>query len=334
MEDTPDAVAIVGPTATGKTRLAVAVARRLDGEVISVDSRQAYRGMAVGTAAPTEVEREGVPHHGVGILDPAERYAAGRFADLARGWIEEIRGRGHVPVLAGGTGLFLHALLEPVFREPRMGSERRRRLREWLGVQSEERLRRWANRLDPNLARRLATVDRQRAARTVELALLSGRPVTWWQAHGEPTARPLRAISYVLTLPAEEHRRRIAARAAHLLEAGWLEEVRALLAAGHENAPAMDAVGYREIVALARGELEAQSALAAIVRATWGYARRQRTWYRNRLRGATRLDARQPTEQLADRILADWTRRARPAGFGCLGRDPAGGRRDGVEGGA
>lgn len=310
----PVAIAIVGPTATGKTSLATEVARRLDGEVISVDSRQAYRGMRVGTAAATEETMGGVPHHGVGILGPEETYAAGRFARLARGWIYQIRDRGRVPILAGGTGFFLEALLCPVFREPEMSEERRLQLRQWLEQQPEDRLRRWVKRLDPSLSQRLPVVDRQRAARTLELALLSGRPVTWWQDHGQPDAPPLEALSYLLTLPSGDQRERIERRALRLLKSGWREEVQRLLDEGYEGAPAWNAVGYREVAAWVRGEIDRQAALEGVVRATWGYARRQRTWYRNRLPNATRLDGREPSGEVASRITAEWHASQMPAG--------------------
>lgn len=303
----PEALAIVGPTATGKTGLGIAVATRLDGEVISTDSRQAYRGMEVGTAAPTPAERAAVPHHGVAFLDPRERYGAGRFARRARGWIAEIRGRGRVPILVGGTGFFLEALVRPVFREPDLDEERRRRLRGWLERGPVERSLAWARRLDPALFRRLETVDPQRAARTLELALLSGRPVTWWQDHGAPATRPLRAPAFVLELPPDLHRVRIERRAERLLGSGWPEEAGRLREAGLEGAPALDAVGYRHALALLDGTLEAEEAVGRVVRDTWAYARRQRTWFRNRApEGAVRLDATKPTEQLAGRIVETW----------------------------
>lgn len=315
-----EALAVVGPTATGKTPVAVEVARRLDGEVISMDSRQAYRGLAVGTGAPSPEEAGGVPHHGVGILDPREPYGAGRFSRLARRWLREIRRRGRVPILEGGTGFFLEALIDPVFREPPMDPERRRRLRRWCRRQPAGRLTAWARRLDPELEERRESVDPQRAARTLELAFLAGRPLTWWWEHGEPEAPPLRIRCYRLTLPREEHRSRIRDRVSRQLDGGWPEEARRLLEAGLEEAPAVTAVGYPEVFALLRGELDREEALERIVRDTWAYARRQRTWFRHRLPEGTRtLDAREPAGQLAGRIVEDW-RGPEPAG----GARPAG----------
>lgn len=301
------AIAIVGPTATGKTSLAIAVARSLEGEVISMDSRQAYRGMEVGTAAPTAAERAAVPHHGVAFLEPGKRYGAGRFARLARGWITEIRARGRVPILAGGTGFFLGALLEPVFREPPVEEARRRALREWLARRSAESLRSWALRVDPALSRRLETVDRQRAARTLELVLLTGRSLSWWQDRGEPEAPPLRALVLRLTLAPEALRERIVRRTEALLAAGWPEEARRLSEEGAAGGHGRDAIGYPEALALAEGRLSPEEAAERIVRDTWAYARRQRTWFRHQLPpDAVSLDAGRPTLQLARRIVKRW----------------------------
>lgn len=308
-ESGPRAIAIVGATATGKTGLALEVARAVDGEVISADSRQAYRGMEIGTAAPTPEERSAVSHHGVAFLEPGERYGAGRFARLARGWMAEIRARGRVPLLVGGTGFFLAALLDPVFREPPMDEGRRAALRRWLDARSEAELERWSVRLDPALVDRLERLDRQRAARALEMALLTGRPLSWWHRHGEPEAPPLRALVYRLTLPREEHRRRIARRTDALLEAGWPEEARRLEARGGAAGHGRDAIGYPQALAVAEGRMSREEARERIFLDTWAYARRQRTWFRHQLpEDAVVLDASEPTGQLARRIAADWRR--------------------------
>lgn len=294
----------MGPTATGKTRLAIELASRLDGEIVSVDSRQAYRGLEVGTAAPTPGERRAARHHGVAFLSPDERYGAGRFARLAREWIADIRARGRVPILAGGTGFFLSALTDPVFREPPMDEDRREALRAWLEARPLPEVRRWVRRLDPGLDERLDTLDLQRCSRTLELALFAGRPLTWWHEHGEPEAEPVRARVFVLELPAGEHRERIRQRIRGMLDAGWKEEVTRLREAGYtDDDPAFSALGYRTVARMMRGEIEREAAIREIARETWAYARRQRTWFRHQVPdAAVRLDARRPTEQLADRV--------------------------------
>ena len=321
-------LAIVGPTATGKTALAVEISRRLGGEVVSMDSRQAYRGMAVGTAAPTTEEMAAARHHGVCFLPPESRYSAGEFARLARGWIADIRSRQNAPLLVGGTGFFLRALLSPVFREPPMDPVRRERLHEWLREKPRGQVRRWALLLDRRLGDRLATVDWQRATRTIELAWLSGRPLSWWQEHGEPEATPVHATVVALRLPAEDHRQRIRDRLAASWGA-WVDEVRALLPGRSDShAPGWSAVGYRELAAwlddcgsdsdaIRTGPGSADDEMdvrRTIEHATWQYARRQRTWFRHQLPESTVwLDARRPTGQLADRIEEELSRAGAPA---------------------
>lgn len=312
----PRAIAVVGPTATGKTGLAIAVARALGGEIVSLDSRQAYRGFAIGTAAPDPDELAAARHHGVGFLDPVEPYGAGRFARLSHGWMASIRSRGRVPILAGGTGFFLAALLRPIFREPPMDPRRRRALRAWLEDRPRDELRRWAEELDPALAGRLGRIDRQRAMRTLELSLLTGRCLSEWFSTGEPEHEPLDARCFALELPAEDHRERIERRTRAQLAGGWIDEVRVLRARGLHAAPAFDAVGYQDVLALAVGEISEEEAVDRIVAATWAYARRQRTWFRHQLPADTiRLDALRPTAQLAEAIVEDWrVTGGRPAG--------------------
>ena len=304
----PEVLAVVGPTATGKSEVAVRVAERLEGEIVSMDSRQAYRGMEVGTAAPTREQRRRVPHHGVAFLDPSERYGAGRFARLARGWIREIRGRGRVPILCGGTGLFLRALVDPVFEEPEMEDGRRKALEARLDALPEEELRRWTRRLDPDLARELDALDPQRCKRTLELALLAGRPLSWWHEHGPPEAPPVRALVVVLEMERGEHRRRIRERAARQLREGWTEEVRSLQEAGYgEGDPPFTALGYAEVAALLRGEMGEEDVVDRIVADSWSYARRQRTWFRHKVpEEAIRLDAARPAGELAREATEAW----------------------------
>lgn len=300
----------MGPTATGKTALALELAERLDGEIVSVDSRQAYRGMEIGTAAPTAEERARAPHHGVAFLEPGERYSAGRFARRARGWIREIEARGRTPILAGGTGFFLRALTDPVFEEPPMDEERRAALREWCRRQPADRLRAWAGRLDPELAERLDPLDPQRCARTLELALLAGRPLSWWHRHGEPEAPSLEALVVVLEAPADVLKRRIRTRAERLLRAGWRREVRELRRAGFRRGDRpFTALGYGEVAALVDGEVDEARALDEIATATWQYARRQRTWFRHQVseERTLRLDAREPVSELAGRVEEAWS---------------------------
>ncbi|MEJ2217647.1 MAG: isopentenyl transferase family protein [Gemmatimonadota bacterium] len=152
----PIALALVGPTACGKTELALQIALRLDGEIVSMDSRQVYRGLDIGTAKPTPEQRRRVQHHGLDLVEPGERYSAGRFARDARRWIDEIRARGHVPILEGGTGFFLRALTEPFFEEPPMPAASREDLKAYLAERPAAQLRRWLRVLDPQSERAMA----------------------------------------------------------------------------------------------------------------------------------------------------------------------------------
>jgi tRNA dimethylallyltransferase len=302
-------LAILGPTATGKTRLAIAVAERIGGEIISSDSRQAYEGLSIGTAAPTESEMAQAPHHGIGFLPPGERYGAGRFARLARAWMADISARGAQPVLAGGTGFFYMALARPIFREPDIDETRRERLESWLEEKALDELRRWAMCLDPELSLRLDVLDRQRCLRAIEIALMTGRKLTWWQDHGPPEAEPVLMMPVRLALPGEEHRERIRNRAEQLWEAGWPDEVQRLLDAGHElGSPAFSSIGYRAVAEWTCGETSREDALTRIVRDTWAYARRQRTWFRHQLPPETvTLDARMEIEEAVDTIMEAMT---------------------------
>jgi tRNA dimethylallyltransferase len=304
-----DALVITGPTASGKTALSLAVAERLHGEIISMDSRQVYHGMDIGTAKASPAEQARVPHHLIDIVDPRERYGAGRFAADARALIGEIHGRGRLPVLVGGTGFFLHALLHPLFEEPELDPVRRRRLARRLERQSLETLRAWLARLDPKTAHTLARQGgRQRLARALEIALLTGRPLSWWHEHAPPEAPPLRPLVFVVNLPRAELDRRIDERVTGMLDAGLVAEVQELLADGYRPGdPGLNATGYPEIIAYLDGEVSLQEAADAIRRTTRQYARRQLTWFRNQLPEAIWLDATLPTATLVDTIVQHWT---------------------------
>lgn len=297
---------IVGPTGVGKTAVAVALARYWPVTVISADSRQVYRGLEVGTAKPSAAERRLAPHLGLDLVAPGERYSAGRFARDAARWLTELD-PARRPVVVGGTGFYVRALADGLFREPEMDPARRERLRSWTG--QREPLARWAARLDPQYT----GGGRQRAARTVEVALLTGRPLSWWQreARVEGVMRPwyLR-----LTAPRATLHARILQRAERMIAGGWVEEVRALLAGGlSPDAPGLDAVGYPEVVRHLAGSLPAEQLVAAIAIATRRYAKRQETWFRHQLEGhpVISLDASGSPEALAGRIVELWEARER-----------------------
>ncbi len=303
-----DALVITGPTATGKTALSLTVAERLGGEIISMDSRQLYRGMDIGTAKLPPAERRGIPHYGLDLVDPDARYSAGAYARDARRWLRAIAEAGHVPILVGGTGFFLRALTHPLFQEPAVDPARRERLKGWLRPKPEPLLRAWLRALDaPTAAALEAGGGIQRVARALEVALLTGRPLSWWHAHAPAEQPPLSLRVFVLDLPREELYRRIEARVPAMLEAGLEGEVRELVRRGFERAPGLNATGYLELLPYFRGECSLAEAVAAIQGATRRYARRQLTWFRHQLPAdASWLDARRPVEELADEIVRRW----------------------------
>lgn len=307
----PVFLALVGPTASGKTLLSLALARRLRAEIISMDSRQIYRGMDVGTGKVGLRERALAPHHGLDLRDPSEPYSAGQFARDARRWIREIRGRGRIPLLVGGTGFFLKALLEPMFPEPPLEEERRRALREYLGSLAPETLRRWVERLDPPRAAVAWQGGRHRMIRTLEVALLTGRPLSWWHRQTPAGRETLPGMVVRLEVPREELRRRIQRRVEAMMAGGWSREVELLLAAGYgARDPGMTAAGYREVLEHVQGRISLAEATERIQRAHRAYARRQTTWFRHQLPADTLvLDGTAPVEELTEAVASAWRAR-------------------------
>lgn len=304
----PDALAIVGPTSSGKTALAIEVARRVEGEVISMDSRAVFRGMDVGTAKPSLEERGGVPHHGIDLVEPSHRFSAGEWARFARGAIADIRARGRVPLLVGGTGFFLRALTHPIFSEPEMDPERRAALARELDALPDAELHRRLAEADPEGAARLsAWGGRQRLARALEVALLTGHPLGWWHAHSPPEAPPVPVLTFVLVVPRERLRASVDARVSEMVRNGLVDEVRALVSRYGENAPGLNAHGYAELIPFLRGERTLDEALELVRKNTRAYTKRQDTWNRTQLpESAVRLDATRPRAALADEIAAAW----------------------------
>jgi tRNA dimethylallyltransferase len=294
---------IVGPTAVGKTAVALALARHWPLEVISADSRQVYRRLDIGTAKPTRRERARLPHHGLDLVDPGERYSAGRFARDAIRWIADIRQRDRLPAVVGGTGLYVKALADGLFLEPPFDTSRRRALQDWTATLDARELLRWADRLDPEFG----GGGRQRAARAIEVALLTGRPLTWWQAvaRAESGVRPW----YVhLTVPRAVLQQRIANRAEEMIRRGLIEEVASVLAEGPAaQAPGLDGIGIREAVEYLHGRRPRETVAEAIAINTRRYAKRQETWFRHQLSSPVlMLDATRPAEKLAADIAAAW----------------------------
>ena len=296
---------IVGPTAVGKTAVGLALAAHWPLEIVSADSRQIYRRLDIGTAKPTRKEQARVVHHGLDLIDPGQRYSAGHFARDAESWLATIRGRSKLPVVVGGTGLYIRALAEGLFHEPPLDAARRRSLDAFAARLDPLELLRWAGRLDPGFR----GGGRQRAARAIEVALLTGHPLSHWQE----VARARGAVDpwyIVLTVPRPVLHQRIARRAEEMVKRGLVEEVASVLAEGlAPSAPGLDGIGLREAVDYLHGRRPRGSIAEAITISTRQYAKRQQTWFRHQLTGAVlTLDATRPPERLAAEIAEAWAK--------------------------
>lgn len=267
-------VFLLGPTASGKHEAAIDLARRLDGELLSIDSMKVYRGMDIGSAKPSAGMRAAVPHHLIDICDPSESYSAGRFVGDAREAERLVRSRGRRPVFVGGTALYYKAYMYGMFEGPAADEDLRRELVALGGGRLHEEL----SRVDPATAKRLHPNDLKRLIRAVEVYRKTGRPISEVQTqHDRPK---LDAIVLCIRTDREVLRNRIESRATRMLKTGLVDEVRGLLARpwGKEG---RQAVGYREIVAHLNGEIPIEEAERQIARNTWTLARRQMQWFRS-----------------------------------------------------
>ncbi len=265
-------IAIVGPTASGKSALAMRVAERMGGEIVSADSRQVYRGMDIGTAKPTIEERARIPHHLVDIVDPGERYDVLRYQRDGRAVLAGIRARGRVALVVGGTGLYVRALLDGLeLASLPHDPEVRARLESEDPATLHERLR----AMDPNAASRVDPRNRRRLVRYLEVATIAGGPV--------PRVRgaPLAALRIGLRPPREVLVAAIERRVRDMVAQGVLDEARSLVARGIDpRLPSMSAHGYVHWAALLRGEIDLETAIARTARDVRAYSRRQMTWFR------------------------------------------------------
>lgn len=277
---------IVGPTAAGKSAVAMWLAAAdAPVTIISADSRQVYRGFDVGTAKPPVADREAVPHRCIDIADPTTRVSAFLWAEFATAAIEEALAHGRIPLVVGGTGLYVRTLFEPGFNEPPLEPARRASLASALAPLSTEELRRWCERLDAPRAH----LGRVQLLRSIEMALLTGHRLSG--LHETRRRAPRWRARYLAVDPGPVLAQRIEARAAAMLDGAWQEEVRAL--AGHvpADAPAWKASGYAAVRALVEGTRSLEETRERVIVETRQYAKRQRTWFRHQLpAGVTALD--------------------------------------------
>jgi tRNA dimethylallyltransferase len=283
----PPLIAVVGPTASGKSDLAIALAERFGGEIVNCDSVQVYRGIYLATAKVPVEERRGIPHHLIDIVEPAEQFTAVEWAARARAVIAEIEARQRLAILAGGTGFYLRALAAKLFDAPKIDPGLRPRLQRLLARRGPEHLHRMLARVDAEAAQRFAAKDWSRVTRALEVYFSSGTPLSVWQARSPetPTAEAARLYYLVLSPPREKLYDRINRRADLMVERGLAEEVRALLAAGvPPDAPAFNAHGYRRVVEYLLGRRTLESAIEQMKLDTRHYAKRQWTWWRKQPR--------------------------------------------------
>ena len=274
-------VAVVGPTAAGKSALGVWLAERFHGEVLACDSTQLYRGFDIGTAKPGAAERRGIAHHLIDALAPAEPATAGGYRQKALVVLGALRARRVLPVLTVGTGLYLRALLEGLADVPQRSEELRERLRQSAAEHGPGHLHGILQRLDPQAAEKIAPADAQKLIRAIEVCLLAKRPLSEVHRAGRVPLEGWRAVKIGLQPPREALYERIHSRTDAMLAAGWMDEVRGLVQSGlPEDAKPFDFIGYRELRAVLRGEMKLEDARAAIQQATRRYAKRQLTWFR------------------------------------------------------
>ncbi len=272
---------IVGPTASGKTELAVRLAERWGGEIVSADSVQIYRHFDVGSGKPTPDELARAPHHLVGALDPLAAVDAATFAEMAGAAIADVRARGRVPIVCGGTFLWVRALVHGLAESPPADEAIRAAHRARAEIEGRAALHRELAEIDPASAAELSPNDLVRVSRALEVFALSGVRRSEWHARHAFRTRRFEARLYGVAREREEIDRRIRARVSGWLAQGWIDEVEALRQRGYADARAMGSVGYRQVCAHLDGELARGDLEDAIVRATRIFVRRQRTWLRD-----------------------------------------------------
>ena len=273
---------IVGPTGAGKTATAVLAAHALGGEILTADSMQIYRGMDIGTAKPTPEERQGIPHHLIDLVEPDEEFSVAAYVALADRLIAEICARGHVPIVAGGTGFYISALIDRWVFPPRAADTTlREALRKEAAHNGGEALHARLRAIDPASAARLHPRDTQRIIRALEVYQLTGQPLSAFQYKpGDDATGPYRPLIFGLTLPRDMLYARLAQRVETQLAAGLLAEVQRLHAAGFgPELPAMKGITYRQLLGYLRGEYDFATAVDLMVRDNRRYAKRQYTWF-------------------------------------------------------
>ena len=271
---------VLGPTGSGKTALSLALAERFRGEIVNCDSVAMYREFEIGTAKPTAAERARVPHHLLDFVDPSGFITAGEYARQAREVLQRIKARGALPIVVGGTGLYLRALLEGLFAGPQRSEELRARLRERAGEKGSSYLHRILTRLDPATAAKVHANDTPKLLRAIEVCLASRTRLSEMLKQGRDPLQGFRIVRLGLDPDRNALYDRINQRAQRMFDKGLVEEARRLLEKHGAAARPLVALGYKQAVALIRGEIGRETALQAAQQAHRNYAKRQMTWFR------------------------------------------------------
>ncbi len=296
-------VAIVGPTASGKSDLALGIAEEFDGEIVNYDSIQVFRHLDIGTAKPAREDRDRIPHHLIDILEPTEIFSAGTYQRLARELLEQLRQRSKLPVLVGGTGFYLRALVEGLFEGPERSSHLRAKLEATADKRGREHLHRILRRLDPVSAERIAPRDKPKVIRAIEIRMATGRSMSK-HLEAEPR-RPLTGFDFCflgLDPPRPLLYERIETRVREMFDRGLIEEVRHLIDIGvPRDAKAFEAIGYSQVLDYLAGNLSQEEAIILMQRETRRYAKRQITWFK-RQHAVTWFDGFGDDEETRKRI--------------------------------
>jgi tRNA dimethylallyltransferase len=300
-------VAILGPTATGKSALGIALARRFNGEIVSCDSTAIYRGFDIGTDKVPPGEQGGIPHHLVDVADPREEYSAARYAREASAVIRDITRRGKLPILVGGTGLYYRALTRGFFPGPSRDNVLRARLERVASVRGVERLHRWLARVDPPSGGRIRPRDLKRIVRALEVYLLTGRPLTEHFENTESVLPDYAVLAFALSIPPHDTAERVARRVDSQFDRGLLDEIRGLLASGlAETAHPFTGLVYRQALEYLHGVRSERETRELIVRENRKYAKRQLIWFKKEpnLRWIRAAGEREETQEEVARVLA------------------------------
>jgi len=276
----PLLVVVLGPTGSGKTALSLELATRFDGEIVNCDSVAVYREFRLGTAKPTPPELARVPHHLFDVIEPADYTTAGEYARKARNVIQEIRGRGRLPIVVGGTGLYLRALLEGLFPGPQRSEELRKRLRGRARDKGPQHLHRMLRRLDQTAAEKIHANDVPKLVRAIEVCLSVRQPMSEQWKHGRAALQGFKILRIGIDPARTLLYERINLRVQKMFEAGLIEETKQLSEKYGETARPLSSIGYRQVVQLLKGDLDREGAIRSVQQVHRNYAKRQMTWFR------------------------------------------------------